>query len=316
MKQFLVITSNSSLTVAWEAREQYVRNFCTDLEAQLPGVQVRYTTYEDISYLIQGSDVRVYDERNQIDLKDINILHFKNWASDSVHAAAIANYLKHHGVCFFNEEVNTGLAAGKLAQMCSLALHDLPVPDTYFLKKTRLKELLSNKQLPSGFEFPLIMKADEAAKGEDNYLVKNFEEAVLILSAADTEKEFVIQSFLPNDGDYRVLFIGTGERPLVFHRQGVAGNHLNNTSQGGQGTFVDPAALPKQYIKIAREAAQIMKREICGVDLLVNKHSNEVYILEVNSTPALATGFGVAEKTAKFATFLEQQLIVGEKTND
>ena len=312
-RQFLVITSSRSISTKWEKREVYVREFYAQLEAKLDNVQVSYTTYDDIDCLVRDGTVRMYDHRHGIDLKDANIVHFKNWMFDSEHAATLAAYLEHHQVTFFNSEVNAGLAWGKLAQMCRLAMSGLPVPPTYFAKKSRLIKAFERSELPEGFDFPLIVKADDGAKGNDNYLVKTTREAVAVLSASEPDKEFVVQTFLPNDGDYRFLFMGIDEPPLVFHRLAVAGSHLNNTSRGGQGTFIDAASLPPAYIDLARQAAMVLRREISGVDLIVDKHTKDVYVLEVNSTPALATGYGIDEKNDRFAIFLADQLAALEE---
>lgn len=313
MKQFLVITSSRSVSTRWEKREAYVRDFYAALEAKLDDVKVRYTTYDDIDFLVQDGAVRIHDNKHDVDLKDVDIVHFKNWMFDYEEAATIAYYLKYHGVTFFNEEVGADLAWGKNAQMCRLAMQNLPVPDSYFAKKARLKQAFADNALPMGFEFPLILKADDGAKGNDNHLIASAEEALNVLNEAAEDKEFIVQTYHPNEGDYRYLFMGFDQDPLVFHRKGVEESHLNNTSRGGQGTFLDLTELPAEYLRIARQAAVILKRQISGVDLLVDLKTNKVYVLEVNSTPALATGYGIDRKNEKFAEFLASQLEVAEE---
>jgi glutathione synthase/RimK-type ligase-like ATP-grasp enzyme len=307
-RQFLVITSNRSVSTIWEKREAYVKEFYAQLETKVDNVEVRYTTYNDITYLVRGKKVRIYDTRHQVDLKDVDAVHFKNWMLDREQAATIAAYLRRHGVTFFNQEVDSGQASGKLSQMFYLAMAKLPVPDTYFARKPQLIKDFQQESLPPDFKFPLILKDNDGAKGEDNHLVTSSQQAIKILQAAPAEMDFVVQNFLPNDGDLRFLFMGFDQEPLVFRREALAGTHLNNTSMGGQGSFVDLGSLPTDYLGIARQAAQILHREISGVDLLVDKNTERVYILEVNYTPALATGYGVDRKNDQFAQFLQQQL--------
>lgn len=312
LKKVLIITSVKSDDTdnEWVKREQYVREFYEALEAQLKNTSVFYTTYDDITCLVSDGVVEIVDTRHQLDLKDVQLVHFKNWMFDNedvAMAAMIAFYLREHSVPFFNSEVDAGLAWGKISQMCRLAMGHIPVPNTFFAKKPQLIAVLEAAKLPIGFTFPLIMKADDGSKGNDNYLVQNASEAVKILKAV-LDKQFVIQDYHPNDGDYRFLFIGLDELPLVFSRQATAGSHLNNTSKGGTGAFIDLHDVPPLYLDIARQAAMILRREIGGVDILVDKHTHEPYVLEVNSTPALATGFGVPTKVSKFADFVQQLL--------
>lgn len=310
MKTFLVITSAKSTDKdnAWEKREQYVQEFYGGLDALLKGISVAYTTYDDIVCQIKDGAVEIIDTRHNLNLGNVDIVHFKNWMFDNEEAAMIAFYLREHKVPFFNSEVDAGLAWGKISQMVRLAMGGVLVPNTFFAKKAKLITAFKDGQLPVDLSFPLIMKADGGAKGNDNYLVKDAEVAIAILTEASADKEFVLQEYHPNDGDYRFLFIGTDEPPLVFTRQAQDGSHLNNTSKGGKGDFVKIDTLPAEYLSIARQAASILRREISGVDILVNKETGQPYVLEVNSTPALATGYGVPTKMKKFATFLQQVL--------
>lgn len=293
---------------AWAEREKYVQQFIANLEARLDNVEVAYTTYDDIVCTVRDGEVTMHDTRHDLDLKDVHVVHFKNWMFDSEQAAMIAAYLDHFKIPFFNTEVNAGLAWGKISQMCRLALAGVVVPDTYFAKQAKLREWFESDKLPEGFAYPLILKADNGSKGNDNFLVKTGREALAVILAADDGKEFVLQNFLPNDGDYRFLFIGLDNKPMVFHRKGTPDTHLNNTSQGGTGTMVELSSLPGEYVAMARKAAEAVGREISGVDIIVDKQTSKPYVLEVNSTPVIATGYAIEAKNAKFAEFLQQQL--------
>ncbi len=313
MKKVLIITSSSRQSVAWREREPYVRDFCEAVTAKLANVQVVYTTYQDLQFTVVGGRTQIYDTRNNIDLKDVDLVHFKNWVYDPYTAPVVAMYLHRYEVTFFNSEVHTTQVPGKLGQMFLLAENDVPVPDTLYASKERLQEYFEHGTLPEGFAYPLIMKANDGSKGDDNHLVKDAEQAIDILTASDPEKEYVLQCFIPNDGDYRLLYIGLGGEPLIFHRRGVEGSHLNNTSKGGTGTFVPQEEFPAEYGLLARRAAELLGREIGGVDVLVDKVTGQAYVLEVNATPALATGYGTDVKVERFARFLQDTLDAEEE---
>lgn len=308
MKKVLIITSYRSKTVDWAERERYVEAFYKDVQDSLENTAVMYTTYKDIVTSVIAGNVTIVDQRHNVHLEDFDLVHFKNWMFDDEYAALIAFYLRNKGVAFYNEEVDAGLAWGKISQICRLAVGGVPVPDTFFAKKDYLIDFIQHDTLPAVFTYPLIIKADDGAKGNDNYLIKDKEQALDVLRNASDNKEYVVQNFLPNDGDYRYLFAGTSAEPLVFVRKAVAGTHLNNTSQGGSGTFVNLRKLPKEYLEYARKAAMILKREISGVDIIVDKKTNKAYVLEVNSTPAFATGYGIDKKRLLFKRFIEEQL--------
>ena len=311
-KLFLIVTSTRSTSNSWIAREQAIQEFGEQLEHRLADVEVDYTTYDDIECTVKDNEVVIYDTKHQRDLKDASLVHFKNWTADSEQAALMAYYLERHSIPFFNTEVNAGLAWGKIAQMVRLAYAQVTVPDTYYASNSYMKSRFDSGQVPAGFNFPLILKDDDGSKGDDNHLVQSASEVVEILTASP-DKNYVIQNFLPNDGDYRFLFMGIQDQPLVFHRQAVSGSHLNNTSKGGQGSLINPAELPADYVLLARKAAEALHREISGVDILVDSATSKSYVLEVNATPAIATGYAQEQKNKMFANFLESQLEITEE---
>lgn len=315
MKKVLIITSRSEKTVAWKERERYVREFCENVTEMLEDITVTYTTYRDLRYLVVNGEQSIYDTLNAADVKTFDLVHFKNWQYDTGEAPVVAAYLQRHDVSFYNSETHIPLAPGKLAQMFHLSANGIPVPDTLYASKEQLRAYFQDGNLPEPFTYPLIMKANDGSKGDDNYLIHHAKEALDVLSASDPEKEYVLQNFIPNDGDYRLLYIGldSGDEPLIFRRQAVAGSHLNNTSKGGTGTFLEPKDFPAEYKQYARKAAELLGREIGGVDILVDKTNAKPYVLEVNGTPALATGHGVDTKAKRFADFLRQTLEAAEE---
>lgn len=307
-KKVLIITSRSEKTVGWLEREKYVRQFCEAVAAELDNVDMLYTTYHDLEYTIIAGKTAIRDSRNDVDLRELQLIHFKNWEANSLEAPAIARYLLANGVPFFNAEVGQTAAPGKLYQMIVLSAQGLPVPDTFYAAKSRLKAIFEQGVPPKGFDWPLVMKANDGSRGDDNHLIHSAAEALDVLTASDADKEYLLQNFIPNDGDFRFLFIGMDRPPLVFHRKGAEGTHLNNTSKGGSGRFLNLADIPPKHVRFAFSAASALGREIGGVDILVDRETGKAYVLEVNGTPALATGYGVDVKTQHFAAFLQQTL--------
>lgn len=313
-KTLLIITSQASRTAPWKEREVYVEGFANKLEEAQEDLSVKYTTFQDLTFLVKKGELFIRSGFHDLDLKDVDLVHFKNWTANAQEASMIANYLDWNGVSYFNSEVKTGLVYNKIDQMFLLAHNRLPVPNTFFAYRKRLKELVQQNKLPDGFNYPLIMKANDGSKGESNYLIHSADELLKVLADPnENEREFLLQSYIPNHGDYRFLFIGLDDEPIIFLRRAGQDSHLNNTSKGGSAEFVKPESLKPGLVEMAQRAATVFKREIGGVDILVNSENQKAYILEVNGTPALATGFGLDEKLAKFSDFLAQQLDAQEE---
>lgn len=315
-KIFLVLTSKrSKADNEWKLREQYVRTFYEAVQ-DISGIRTLYATYDSIVCTVENNQTKIITTDHNIDLDKVSVVHFKNWMFNQELASTIAFYLRTHGVTFFNSEVDAGLAWGKTSQMFRLAEAGVPVPDSLYASREKLLEYIESDSLPERFQYPLIIKSDQGVKGDDNFLVHDKADAIASIHKTEQGTEFIVQCFLPNDGDYRVLFMGTSQDPLIFKRTAVAGSHLNNTSKGGSGEFIDVKDFPPQFLEIAKKSVDTLKREIGGVDVLVDSRTDKPYVLEVNSTPALATGYGVDVKQVKFSDFLRSTISTHEEHTD
>jgi glutathione synthase/RimK-type ligase-like ATP-grasp enzyme len=115
----------------------------------------------------------------------------------------------------------------------------------------------------------------------------------------------LIQDFVPNDGDYRVLVMG-GEVKLVIHRKSNDDGHLNNTSKGGSANIIDIKDVPQVVLDESIKISELLKREITGVDMIQHKDTGEFFMLEVNNMPQLSTGSFVEEKAQVLSDFLSE----------
>ncbi len=163
-----------------------------------------------------------------------------------------------------------------------------------FLNKSDLKKAVTENIL----KFPFIKKPNLGAKGEGIKLIKSLDD--LSLLEEEEIAKSVFQNFVKNDGDYRILVIGG--RPLgVIKRIGEEGSFLNNVSMGGQVVAVEDEKLKIALFKIATQVAATFNLGFCGIDVIQDKDSGELYFLELNTVPQWegfqkATGINVAQK--------------------
>jgi hypothetical protein len=84
MKTILIVTSlKSKHDTEDEKRLSYVQDFCDAVEAKLANVRVCFTTYDDIVVTVLDNVVRIYDNRNKLDVLTADFVHFKNWINDT-----------------------------------------------------------------------------------------------------------------------------------------------------------------------------------------------------------------------------------------
>jgi ribosomal protein S6--L-glutamate ligase len=240
--------------------------------------------------------------RDLQDFKAVYIRRLKSKTQEKVTALSIA--AKAWGIDVINSE-NTNLQSfSKVTELVALSLAGLPVPDTVIAARTEVKNKLKDGTWP--LAFPLIMKSANGSIGAHNFLVKSKRELKEILNQPEyKDTVFVYQQMVPNDGDYRFLI--TGDKVgVVIHRSAVEGDHRNNTSLGAEAKLIKPSEFEPEVIEDAIKAAKALHRELCGVDVLIDKETGKHYILEVNKKTMLDEGTFIPEKMKAVSNFFEE----------
>lgn len=300
MKKILIITSPRD--PKWlESSSDIARgllSFAADISDKTMSVHI--TTLDRLIFTISAHTMGVWDDYNGRDLLEYDAIHMRNLDKDINsldYARAIYAYATHHAVHVV-EEADRGGAYGKLSQMVLFHLAGLPVPHTVaswsgsvLIRKTNTLSM------------PLIVKANNAMKGEYNYKITSHDE--LVGKIAMSPQSFVAQEFVPNNGDYRVLFIGEYSDPLIFKRSSIDGSHLNNTSKGAQVERVAMSDFPKEALEMCVKAAVTVGRKVTGVDVMQDVRDGSWVLLEANANPALSMGEFLQEKRHMYRSMLE-----------
>lgn len=286
--------------------QEWQLNLKTEAKNYSNKLKVFTASYKDLLHICRDRNWEIIDLSNKRKLSAYDVIHFRNYTSLPNEVAVIASYLEARGVCYINNEVrNIRNTSSKLWQMKHLQAQSIPVPNTYFFHSSRYKKALDylDQRYDNTDLFPCVVKLIDGMKGSHNYLAINETELSKIYQQ-NADKKFIMQPFIKNDGDYRILFIGSDSEPVIFKRTAIAGSHLNNTSKGGNALEVPEGEVSFAYVSMARQAAKSMDIEIAGVDLIIDSDSNKPYILEVNTTPAILTGFNTPKKTVKYLDYL------------
>lgn len=259
---------------------------------------------EDLRFYFDGEELSVIDGINNCDLKEYDGVFIIGWfKSRKVEELALGagTYLQFHGKKVLNSEVIANRSRSKLSQLVHASLNGIKT--TKFLAISDVEDLDQHYK-NTNFSFPLILKSASASRGDNNYLVNSLEEIREIIKTLPT-KIMLIQDFVPNDGDYRVIVMG-GEVKLVIHRKSNNVSHLNNTSKGGSANIIDLKDVPQEVLDESIKISKLLKREITGVDMIQHKDTGEFFMLEVNNMPQLSTGSFVEEKANVLSDFLSQ----------
>jgi glutathione synthase/RimK-type ligase-like ATP-grasp enzyme len=300
-----------SILIVMNAQEKgWLRDGKSDMAVALKGfkeaisargnVKVEITSLDLLRFTVVAGEVRIFDTHNDCDIKEFDSIFFKNVAHYWDFARAIVNYMHAHGKSTLEPIDEATPDYGKLSQMVLFGMNDVAVPETYAAwHLDDVVTMLREHKVP----FPWIIKSIAGIMGKDNYLITS-DEALQQIDGKG--KQFVGQRYIPNDSDYRVLFFGTSQEPLIFKKVAQSGTHLNNTSRGGQSFMTTPTELGEAPFAMAKKAAALTKRRFAGVDVMQNSETGDWVVLEVNANPALVTGAFTDKKIELFEQLLQE----------
>jgi len=247
--------------------------------------------WEDLVFTIKTNDVRVTCQGQDVFAGPIDLLIGVGWYKKALKDVAYALGLvaKAKDVAIWNSEVTQQRSTTKLSCLVQLALSGVEITEsTYSLSSTTHIHAMA---------LPFIAKSPTASRGRSNYLVSTEEARAQIVKSND-EHPYLIQPFLPNDHDLRILcFAGEPKLVLKRMRTEAAESHLNNTSQGGLSEWVSLQSVPSELLTICRKICKITGRELAGIDFIPDAQSPYGYsCLEVNALPQLTSGTDVKKK--------------------
>lgn len=299
MKKILIVTASvprSSDDARWFA-------FRDDLRSRLGGVAfVDMTSLTSLVFDISNDVCSVIDQLNGGDVASYDLVVIRNVGQNLELGITLAHYLSMKKVPFTDSYLEVQ-GSGKLAGAMSCRKFNLPIPHTVYGSARNLAKYITDT---NSLQFPIILKADIAKKGRDNYLIQDADELASKLSA-QPEVAFIAQEFIANDGDYRALVLD-GQITTVIKRVSSGDSHLNNTSQGGEAILQDAEIFNDQVKADIIKSAKIDNLEVAGVDIVFDKKTNQHYILEVNRAPQISTGTYVDEKVSAFAEMILHQV--------
>jgi len=251
----------------------------------------------DIAFVIRGSDVACVSMASSRDIATYDLLYIRGTGHPPIRHA-LALYAAHHKLTLLGEEAHYFQHATKLTQYVALALAGVPVPDTIFATRAWIVQAAAR----CGATYPAVVKAIDGSNGLDNMLIKCADKL------DDLTFEYpVVQQYIPNDFDYRVIVAG-GEVMLAYKRiRTDTANYKNNVAEGATREYVP--RLSPEVRDMALRAAAITRRDLGGIDIIRDKHTGAHYVLEVNSNFGIRDmGDGISEKhIARLSEYLHKR---------
>lgn len=175
----------------------------------------------------------------------------------------------------------------KLIQMFLLATNGISIPKTYYTPVYDAKKI---KNAARFLQFPVVVKFTYMERGEGVFLAKDAKKLRQILEK-NKEQEIILQEFLDNDFDYRILVLGHKTHLGETRTRTDKKEFRNNACQGATEEFFPADEVTDDMKKISEHSSRIMNIQVCGVDIIKSREG-KLYVIEVNFSP----GFTLDEK--------------------
>lgn len=296
----LLLLGTQSIAVDSSAYYQgYLDLFQAAIQHSEQPLTIEYALLDELVASVGDGAFTITDTKHGCDLQDYDMVFLRGHSREHPDLFyTVSAYLKLRHIPIINDY--TGFTtASKMVQAVQFFEADIPVARTIFVTPT-----VVSKVEELGLGFPCILKATLSSHGDFNYLVHDADELQRLL-ARHEGRAFVLQRFVPNKGDYRVIVMD--DEVMVIRRSAIEGSHLNNTSRGGSAELIDAATLSPAIIEQSRHIARRLGMTFAGVDVLINESTGEHVFLEVNYQPQLMTGAYQAEKQKLLGEFLRKR---------
>ena len=256
--------------------------------------------YNQVIFEINNLNYTVYyysSSGEKIDLCHFDLVYIRDFQGYEYERNCIAQYLKYKKVKFINYDVSEFQNISKLTQYAQFFINSLPIPDSLYIHKNNIENIDYSK-----YEFPFIVKSIVANTGKDNYLVENVSD----LKRALSKGKMIIQKFIPNTFDYRLIVMGDNVGFVAKRQRTNPDDHRNNIGVGSKKTIVDLSDVPEGIKLLAIQSSKALNRQLSGVDIMTNSVTGENVVLEVNYNFGIASLQAVPQEISSIASYLHK----------
>ncbi len=236
---------------------------------------------KNIEICIKNKKIKISHKKT--DLKSYDFVWLSSsWPSRDI-AYIVKKYLEYSNIPHSFVEK----AGSKLVDCMLFAINNIPLPNTFYCSKTKLKQNI--KQLEDCCSYPLIIKDSKGYGGKLSQLIYNRRQFLKTTLNLPNHKKFIYQKFIPNEYDWGVL-INNNQVVAAEKSYPKKGEFRNNACNGAKEVFVNTKQVPQEIKNIAIRASKVLGLEWSRSDIIVDKNTQKPYLLEVNRFPGISKG--------------------------
>jgi len=266
-------------------------------EAQKLGIELVSVKYRKLKY-VEGKIMF-----GEVDMKDFDGWYFRSVGSELEWSKLLQFYARKHNIPVVDEYLMT---EGPLRRFKSVMTWQLEQAGVNYPKSAYVETINDLKKELVKWEFPAIVKLSQGGRhGMGTFWIREMGDVEKLIHVLEGRREkakekgekivpmrgFLIQEYIRNDGDFRVMTVGY-KCVGGFKRMVKEEKLILNKSQGNSMAVKE---LPADVVEIAEKAAEVLGVEVAGTDIIRDTATGKVYIVEVNEAPQ----FKVFEKRTK-----------------
>jgi len=236
--------------------------------------------YQKLEFIFQNQSLEILHQG--VDLNSFSFVWLSSNWNNRGSAYGVELYLKKFGVLASKVEKNTS----KITDYIVFALHNIPIPDTYFIDSREIKKSLGKIKEVCGY--PLIVKDTKGYGGAFSMYIETEKDLVREVKKLPANKKYFFQKFIPNDYDWGILVangvVVSGEKSYP-----AKGEFRNNACNGGKEVFVRVDKIPQEVKEIALSASHLLGLSWARADIAIDKITGKPYLLEVNRYPGVTS---------------------------
>jgi len=288
--------------LTFEETEKRFREEAKELGAELTMIKYRQLKLVGDSIFFGGKN-----------LVDFDLWYFRAVGSELEWAELLKLYAKKNEIPVVDEYLLNEGPLQRFKSVMGVRLNSAAVP----YPKTSMVESFAdlNEELKK-WPLPVIVKLSQGGRhGMGTFFIKTISDLEELHKKLEERKNlakeenkkplayrgFLIQEYIPNDGDFRVITVGY-QCIGGFKRQPKDESLVMNKSLG-KSEKLDK--IPEDVIEIAEKAAKVLQVEVAGIDLAKDSRTGKIYIIEVNEAPQFKafekrTGINAAGKILEY----------------
>lgn len=256
-------------------------------EAKKLGVELVMVKYKQLKLV---GDRIMFGE---MDIKDVNGWYFRAVGSELEWSKLLQRYAKRYGIPVVDQYL---LDEGPLRRFKSVMGVQFAEAGVNYPRTSMVENLNDLKTELKSWQYPLIVKLSQGGRHgmgtfwfrkEDDIVEfeQKLKERVEMAKKENKEvpkfRGFLVQEFIPNDGDYRVMTVGY-KCIGGFKRAPKEEKMVLNKSVGKS---IGLSVVPDDVVMEAEKAAKVLGVEVAGTDLVKSSVDGKVYVVEVNEAP-------------------------------